>query len=1801
MPKGKYLFLILAAVFLLTPAFFALAQFVGPSQTPPSGGGTLQVDTNYNVGLGTSSALITPTGGVSFGRLFTISSSSNPGFSLLTGTNRYAWYADTASGTLSLAGSTNGSGGNRVFQITPGGTVYGYDYHSINNQNYYVDPGMSLMPYSALFAGNVGIGTTAPMGRLDLETPGGTTSTSIIMGANGSPSYGKYSIIRTDNANGTGFATYDDRYAGSNTTWQRGDTGLGTVYLMNLSGSQPNGSVLSLYDGSNNVKVSLNTGGNSYFNGGNVGIGTASPSTLLDVNGLFTSRVASGVGAGDLIMQTGWIGNAGGYIDVYTDNVVRSQIGSYSGTNTYFNAGAGGYVGIGTSTPSTAGLVVTTNVSGVGIDVAGNRIANLGAPVNPNDAATKSYVDSSYVPGGTAGNVGGTGTSGYIPKWTSTSTIANSGIYQSGSNIGIGTTAPGALLDVEGTYKLNGTTGQLFGSSIISVGASGGDYSGGGLVQFASPGGTNLAINYTATGNARYTQTIATNGSMQWTNNAGNTVFYSNSGGNVGIGTTTPTTAGLVVATNVSSIGIDVNNNRIQNVGTPINAADAATKSYVDSAFAMATSTQYWTLSGSNLYPNSTAYNIGIGTTNPSYKLTVSSAATGTSPLVLTRFGSGPGAWFGNNSDNSYSLILQNGSGVTTVGINSAASSYFNGGNVGIGTSSPTTAGLVVATNVSSVGIDVQNNRIQNVGTPINAADAATKSYVDSAITTGVSGGVSGTTGYVAKFTGTNSVGNSAIYQSGSNVGIGTTNPGQVLTVSPNSAMAFTLGGLPTPALGVGAYGANPSNGIGFFVQDTTTGYNGWIGAIRSGNENCVGWGCKTLRFEVPNGSGAVLDAINILGGNGYVGVNTTSPATNLDVNGNINVGSVLYDRANTNYYVNPSGNIMPYAANLNGSVVTNGQFQSNVTNTGGLTVYGGGSLAYSVRTSAGGGWAWRFVSGTALSPSAEYFRVDYSSGNVTSAGVIYPGNSGTEQSTNYIGASGGNFYLMGGNVGIGTASPIGRLNIVGSGGSGQGIEIDNREIKFRGDGIAHYSIFANEIPNYLTFENTSASASTNVTGTVLMAIGSNGHIGIGTTNPTTAGLVVSTNVSSVGIDVNNNRIQNVGTPINAADAATKNYVDSAIVTGVSGGVSGTTGYVAKFTGTNSVGNSAIYQSGSNITIGTTTSMNGGILTVNTGSSNGGIGVESTGGQNIVRWYQTDGPTNQKVLQMGLYNGSAQISGVNDAFSAATYNFLSFNLANGYVGVNTSTPGTNFDVNGNIQSSIYYDRDNTNYYIDAAANVMPYSALFAGSVGIGTTNPATPLEVNGALRLTSAAANADFQLNSATRPSIYETVSNVGLQIRSNGTGVLQLNNDNSSTGDTSINGSDLYVKASTGNVGIGTTNPGYKLSVNGTMSTVGKTNTQTGNGSIDNYFYASSSVWRVILPSETNPEGYGAGPSNFGFYDNTTAKYVAVFQSTGSVGFPSGNVGIGTNSPTTAGLVVASNVSSIGIDVQNNRIQNVGTPINAADAVTKSYVDSAITSGVSGGVSGTTGYVAKFTGTNSVGNSAIYQSGSNVGIGTTGPGAPLEVVGTGSAIYLSYSTSQRAFALNPSSNGAWTMYDHAASGGTVWTGGITQSSGYVGIDITPATTLDVNGNINVGSVLYDRANTNYYLNPSGNIMPYALNTGGGINIGGGGTFSGSLAVNGANVTLSSATQLVLNSTSSSAIQMNQGSITGVYKLSVNTVDPVYNIGRVNYATYAPDIIGIKTEVFGKAELTAQNPKSQILNSKQAPNTNDQN
>ena len=59
----------------------------------------------------------------------------------------------------------------------------------------------------------------------------------------------------------------------------------------------------------------------------------------------------------------------------------------------------------------------------------------------------------------TAGGVGGSGAANYIPLFTGTTTLGNSVIYQTGGNIGIGTTTPGAKLELSGSDALiNGLT-----------------------------------------------------------------------------------------------------------------------------------------------------------------------------------------------------------------------------------------------------------------------------------------------------------------------------------------------------------------------------------------------------------------------------------------------------------------------------------------------------------------------------------------------------------------------------------------------------------------------------------------------------------------------------------------------------------------------------------------------------------------------------------------------------------------------------------------------------------------------------------------------------------------------------------------------------------------------------------------------------------------------------------------------------------------------------------------------------------------------------------------------------------------------------------------------------------------------------------------------------------------------------------------------------------------------------------------------------------------------------------------------
>ncbi|MGO9087534.1 MAG: hypothetical protein ACLP6G_16610 [Terriglobales bacterium] len=64
----------------------------------------------------------------------------------------------------------------------------------------------------------------------------------------------------------------------------------------------------------------------------------------------------------------------------------------------------------------------------------------------------------------------GGGTVNFLPRWTSSSALGNSNIFQNATNkdIGIGTTTPTATLDVKGTTLLNGGSTSAFGLTVSS-------------------------------------------------------------------------------------------------------------------------------------------------------------------------------------------------------------------------------------------------------------------------------------------------------------------------------------------------------------------------------------------------------------------------------------------------------------------------------------------------------------------------------------------------------------------------------------------------------------------------------------------------------------------------------------------------------------------------------------------------------------------------------------------------------------------------------------------------------------------------------------------------------------------------------------------------------------------------------------------------------------------------------------------------------------------------------------------------------------------------------------------------------------------------------------------------------------------------------------------------------------------------------------------------------------------------------------------------------------------------------------
>lgn len=476
--------------------------------------------------------------------------------------------------------------------------------------------------------------------------------------------------------------------------------------------------LLGLSSGSTETTVfSVDESGNTYA-AGSVGIGTTNPGVSLDVVG-GSIRTNADMYTGDLYLgyddtsatittsdnenltidpnSTGDIYFHGStyYIDdsslaylsglattnyTPTSGEIRADVFRDGNSNYYIQpadtttAGVfAGKVGIGTTAPSQK------------LDVAGNATVSGTLALGPNapayagtcDASAKGKLyyngtndqmyycnGSSWVVMGSASSVFGSGTQNYIPKWQDSSTLTNSIIYETGGNIGIGTTNPGS-------YKLN-----IAGTTMHQN-----------AVYFAN--GTTYYVD--ASGNAKFLDLIAAD-----TGNPGLTV---------GNGTT-----------GYALIG-----------GSTI--SDAAGNLTLDSDTAYVAIADDLLITGNDIYDSTPTQRINLGATTTLYNttttlsgttaLTASSLATLTTAAGVSWGGATSLTFTADNATIYGSDVASGNLALEGTSNSTKTTSYLilqpTGGNVGIGTTSPSSALSVGASSQFQVNTSGDIIKLKNL------------------------------------------------------------------------------------------------------------------------------------------------------------------------------------------------------------------------------------------------------------------------------------------------------------------------------------------------------------------------------------------------------------------------------------------------------------------------------------------------------------------------------------------------------------------------------------------------------------------------------------------------------------------------------------------------------------------------------------------------------------------------------------------------------------------------------------------------------------------------------------------------------------------------------------------------------------------------------------------------------------------------------------------------------------------------------------------------------------------------------
>ena len=679
------------------------------------------------------------------------------------------------------------------------------------------------------------------------------------------------------------------------------------------------------------------------------------------------------------------------------------------------------------------------------------------------------------------------------------------------------------------------------------------------------------------------------------------------------------------------------------------------------------------------------------------------------------------------------------------------------------------------------------------------------------------------------------------VYNDGK-VGIGTTSPAVRLHVF-SSGIAQRL------------ESSNSYTQLDFYNTTNTAANRNWaIGAnlYNYGDFNIM---ASAAYNTAPNVSYTYLTIKN----SGYVGIGTASPNFKLDVE--------------------HSGNAS------NGIQITNTDTGTGarstlelVSDSSQLNIYAT-SAAYNGVT----GWGDSGVISTSTSASGGLIL------NAQSTGISFQGGTSTKM-----------FMSTGGNVGIGTTSPQTELHVKGNNGWGE-VRIEGQSLA--GGQGASVEFYSEGTPLADIYANTSKDLILRTNGTTeRMRIDSSGNVGIGKI-PAARKLevqqVLGGNAAAFGLFEGSGSL----TSVIGLEPSTNDF-QVANIAGIRFYAGSTIGNIV----TEPTNERMRITSSGNIGIGTTSpstklAINGGngnqLSLNNSGERFTQMGLYYNGTQNGALWLDSTDATVDLYANTG--HGIRLKTGGDNARLTIT--------SSGDVGIGTTNPAYKLDVSGTIRASSYFTSD---YYRDSRLEAMLYyagsnqirvgsgvpddylylyagasprmSILANGNVGIGTTNPSRKLHLYG------DGDQLIFIENTGTYHLYAGLSSSVGI-IGSNNATPLSLQTNGASR---------VYIDTS-GNVGIGTTTPGAKLSVVGVIRSTEQVDVSPSGGAFRFFdgstFYGGLGIrgWSGV-GATADMTMYLPSTQNNKFHISRDTTAFATFDSANSSFQVSSTIGAGDN-----------------------------------------------------------------------------------------------------------------------------------------------------------------------------------------------------------------------------------------------------------------------------------------------------------------